>query len=94
MEYFDHVEVMKLTQKRGVNRQRRSEAKQRLFWSTYQRWTTNVEPVPQKENHLWMSVRRLLATLRRGWSTSLQTDVRVGQQGSQTHPQISEEGKV
>jgi hypothetical protein len=80
-------------QKRVGNRQRRSEAERRLYWSTYQKMACRA-PAPRRKSQVWMDMRRLLSALRRGWHERAPSDMRVGDEVPRTQPLISEEGKV
>jgi len=80
-------------QKSLRNRQRRSEAERRLYWSTYQKMTDQA-PEPRKKSQVWMGVRRLLDVLRRGWHERIHSDMRAGDEGTRLSSFISEKGKV
>ena len=80
-------------QKRVGGRQRRSEAEQRLYWSTYQKMTDQA-PAHRRKSPVWMGVRRLLDALRRGWHERIHSDMRAGDEGTRIPSFVSEEGKV
>jgi hypothetical protein len=80
-------------QKSLGNRQLRSEAERQLYWSTYQKMAYQA-PAPRRRSSVWMGVRGLLEAPRRWWHECVQSDMRVSEEGSPTHPLISKEGRV
>jgi hypothetical protein len=82
-----------LLEKRVGNRQRRSEAERRLYWSTYQKMADQA-PAPRRKSQVWIAVGRSFDALRKWWHKRVHSDMQAGDEGSRPHPFISEEGKV
>ena len=79
--------------KRAGNRQHRSEAERRLYWSTYQKMAIQA-PAPRQKGPVWMGVCWLLSALRKGWHERVHPDMRAREEGSPTSPIIFKEGRV
>ena len=72
------------------NRQRRSEAEHRLYWSTYQEMFSQVL-APRKNISVRVDINRWLSVPRKWWHESARFVMRVSQEGSRKYVLIPKE---
>jgi hypothetical protein len=87
---IDHDLNRKSAQKRVGNRERRSEAEHRLYWSTYRRAALRQALAPGKIHKIWMASHQLLKILRDWWVEHFPLVRGFNEQGSPTHPTTHE----
>ncbi len=75
---------------RVKDRQHRSEAEHRLYWSTYKKMASQI-PAPRKKFSVWRGAGRWLGVLRKWWYRRAQSVMRVSKERIQKHPLIPKE---